>query len=112
MPGALLERLGASRYIFRSAVWGPTVDGTTHRMARKLGLANRLILATMRMVTVLGTIGLGIVTSSDVRAQTQPRGTQSAAAPLESTGDSSALLARAREKNCPHHAPTAEVHLS
>ena len=67
-------------------------------MARKLGLANSPALATMRMVTVLGTIGLGIVTSSDVRAQTQPRGTQSAAAPLESTGDSSALLARAREK--------------
>src|SRR6516165_5823958 len=67
-------------------------------MARKLGLANSPALATMRMVTVLGTIGLGIVTSSDVRAQTQPGGTQSAAAPRESTGDSSALLARAREK--------------
>jgi hypothetical protein len=67
-------------------------------MARKLGLANRLMLATMRMVAVLGTLGLSIVTSSDVRAQTQPRATQSAVAALESTGDSSTLLARAREK--------------
>jgi len=74
------------------------VEGTTGRIARKVGLASRLMLATAGVVAALGPIGLGIFTAGDLRAQAQSELRRNAQVPPESSDDSSSLLAQAREK--------------